>query len=205
MTNLIKNVCVYSSSSTALDDKYYEVAQKLGVLMGQAGYNLIYGGGALGMMYKNAAEVKAAGGTVTGVLPEKLYELGVGNGNCDKLIITKDMRTRKEQLDSLSDAIIAIAGGFGTLEELSEMIVQKQLGYNEKAIVILNTEGFYDDLINFFEKIINGHFATVQSREFYYVAKTPEDAIEYLKAYTPIHVDVKTKWEHSDFEKETKV
>jgi len=201
LTNLIKNVCVYSSSSTSLDGKYYKVAQELGTLMGLAGYDLVYGGGALGMMYQNAAAVKKAGGMITGILPEKLYELGVGNKNCDKLIITKCMRTRKEQLDSLSDAMIALSGGFGTLEELSEMIVQKQLGYSEKAIVILNTDGFYDDLINFFNKIISENFATDESYDFYFVAKTPKESIEYLKNYTPKPVDVKMKWA----KKETKV
>ena len=162
--------------------------------MGQAGFNLVYGGGGLGMMFKNAKAVKENGGNVTGVLPEKLHELGVGDGKCDKLIVTKCMRTRKEKLDSLSDAAIALPGGFGTLEELTEMIVQKQLGYNNKAIVILNTDGFYDDLIKLFDKIIENNFAAKDSNEFYYVAKTPEDAVSYLKNYKPKNVDTKAKW-----------
>lgn len=205
MTNFIKNVCVYSSSSTTLDEKYYQIAEELGALMGKAGYNVVYGGGKLGMMYRNAAAVKANGGLVTGIIPEKLYEFGLGNPECDKLIITKCMRTRKEKLDEMSDAMITLPGGLGTLEEFSEMIVQKQLGYCEKAIVILNTDGFYDDLIKFINVIIKEHFAIAQSTEFFYVAKTPQEVIDYLKQYQPIHVDVQTKWNNANLVKESKV
>lgn len=189
----IKNVCVYSSSSNSLEKIYYDTARELGILMAQAGFNLVYGGGTLGAMWQNAKAVKEFGGKVIGVLPEKLYEIGVGNADCDELVITKCMRTRKEKLDQLADAAIAIAGGFGTLEELSEMVVQKQLGYNNKAIVILNTDGFYDNLIKFFENVINQNFANADSRELYYVAQTPHDAINYLKNYIPKSFDVYEK------------
>lgn len=193
MTNLIKNICVYSSSSNSLEKIYYDTARELGILMAQAGFNLVYGGGTLGAMWQNAKAVKEFGGKVIGVLPEKLYQIGVGNADCDELVITKCMRTRKEKLDQLADAAIAIAGGFGTLEELSEMVVQKQLGYNDKAIVILNTAGFYDNLIKFFENVITQNFANADSRELYYVAKTPRDAINYLKNYIPKSFNVYEK------------
>lgn len=194
MTNPVKNICVYSSSSNGLSEVYYQVARELGVLMGQNGFNLVYGGGALGTMFQNANAVKECGGKVFGVLPEKLYNAGVGNSACDELVITKCMRTRKEKLDTLSDAVIALPGGFGTLEELTEMIVQKQLGYNTKAIVILNTNGFYDNLIKFFDEIIGQKFAAGDSNELYFVAKTPMDAIEYLKSYVPHTIDITAKW-----------
>ena len=194
----IKNICVYSSSRNKLSDIYYEAARELGVLMGKAGFNLVYGGGSLGTMYQNAKAVKEFGGQVFGVLPKKLHEFGVGNFNCDQLFITEEMRSRKEKLDTLSDATIALSGGFGTLEELTEMIVQKQLGYNKKAIVILNTNGFYDHLLNFFEEIINQNFAADDSAEFYFVAKTPKEAIEYLINYEQTEVDVSTKWLERD-------
>lgn len=191
--NTIKTVCVYSSSSNSLSEIYYQIARELGILMATAGFDLVYGGGTLGTMYKNAQAVKEFGGKVIGVMPEKLYNLGVGNSGCDELVVTKCMRTRKEKLDTLADAVVAISGGFGTLEELSEMIVQKQLGYNNKAIVILNTNGFYDNLIRFFEDIISQNFAHDDSRELYYIAQTPQDVINYLKNYKPTYVDVVTK------------
>lgn len=193
MTNLIENICVYSSASNFLDESYYKVAQELGELMGQNGFNLVYGGGTLGTMGVNARAVKEHGGKVFGIIPEKLYDVGVSNPDCDELIITKCMRSRKEKLDTMAQALIAIAGGFGTLEELTEMIVQKQLGYNDKAIVILNTNGFYDDLIKFFEKIITQNFANADARDIYHVAETPQDAITYLKKYQPRHYDVYKK------------
>ena len=95
------------------------------------------------------------------------------------------MRERKAKMDELSDAVIALPGGFGTLEEVSEIIVQKQLCYNNKAIVFLNTNGFYDNLIKFMDEIIDKNFANKASRNLYYVAQTPQDAIEYLKKYQP--------------------
>jgi len=194
LTSLIKNICVYSSSSNELDVQYYEAARELGVLMGREGFNLVYGGGSLGTMWENARAVKEFGGKVIGVIPEKLHKLGVGNYDCDELIVTKCMRSRKEKLDKIADAAIALAGGFGTLEELSEMVVQKQLGYNNKAIVILNTNGFYNNLLKFFEDIIGQQFANVESRTFYYIAQTPQDAINYLKNYQPAAIDINKKF-----------
>lgn len=191
--NGIKKVCVFSSSSNYLADVYYHEARALGILMAEAGFELIYGGGNVGTMYKNAEAVKEFGGKVIGVMPEKLYALGLENSHCDELFVTKCMRSRKEKLDELGDAVIAISGGFGTLEELTEMIVQKQLGYNSKAIVILNTNGFYDNLIKFFEDIIGENFAHEDMRDLYYVANTPEDAVNYLKNYEPKTFDVINK------------
>ena len=121
------------------------------------------------------------------ILPEKLYDFGVGNPqDCDEFIQTKGMRERKAKMDEISDAVIALAGGFGTLEEISEMIVQKQLGYNSKPIILLNTGGFYNNLIKFFETIISQNFAKESSRELYYIAETPEDAINFIKSYKPV-------------------
>jgi len=193
LSNNIKNVCVYTSSSNELDKKYYETAKELGVLMAQNGFNLVYGGGNLGMMGVLAQAVKDFGAKVFGVLPEKLHQLGVGDVGCDELHITKSMRTRKEKLDNISDAAIALAGGFGTLEELSEMIVQKQLGYSDKAIVILNTDGFYDNLLKFFDEIISKNFAREEMLASYYVAKTPQEAINYLKNYQSVYFDAHLK------------
>lgn len=189
----IKNICVYTSSSNELDKKYYETAKELGVLMAQNGYNLVYGGGNLGMMGVIAQAVKDFGAKVFGVLPEKLHKIGVGDVGCDELHVTKCMRTRKEKLDNISDAVISMPGGFGTLEELSEMIVQKQLGYSDKAIVILNADGFYDNLLKFFDNLIKQNFATEKMRNAYYVAKTPQDVIDYLKNYQPEYFDAHLK------------
>lgn len=192
MTNNIKNICVFASSSNHLEEVFYKDARTLGLLIGQKGYNIVYGGSKLGMMYACASAVKEAGGKIIGIMPEKLANMGCANPeDCDEFILTLGMRERKAKLDELSDAIIAIAGGYGTLEELTELIVQKQLGYNNKPIVILNTDGFYNKLIDFFETIIDRNFANEDSRKLYYIAKTPSEAIEHINNYAPEEIGTK--------------
>ena len=187
---MIKDICVFASSSNYLDEIYYKDAKELGRLLGLNGYNVVYGGSNLGLMWACAGEVKANGGKITGVMPEKLHNMGVFTEGCDEFIITPGMRERKAKIDSISDAVIALPGGFGTLEEVSEMIVQKQLGYNKKPIIFLNTNGFYDKLIEFFEVMIEQKYANKNMRSYYYIAQTPSDAVGYLKTYTPSELDV---------------
>lgn len=179
----IKNICVYCSSSDSLDEIFYDEAETLGYLLAKNGYNVVYGGSKLGLMYKVSKTAKDNGSKVIGVMPEKLYDLGVSEKFCDEFYLTEGMRERKAKLDEKSDGIIALAGGFGTLEELAEMIVQKQLCYNKKPIVILNTAGFYDDLLRFFEKIIYKKFANQNAKKLYFIANSPVEAVEYLKNY----------------------
>lgn len=180
---VIKRICVFASSSNYLNDIYYEDARLLGELIGKNNYDLVYGGSNLGLMWACAEQAKFNGSKLIGIMPKKLQDFGVFTDGCDEFYVTSGMRERKAKLDELSDAVIALAGGFGTLEELSEMVVQKQLGYNKKPIVILNTNGFYNKLNEFFEEIICQKFANKNMRNLYYLAPTPEDAITYLKNY----------------------
>ncbi len=192
MTKNIKNICIFASSSNFLEEVFYKDARDLGLLIGNNGYGIVYGGSKLGMMYACASAVKEAGGKIIGIMPERLANMGCANPeDCDEFILTSGMRERKAKLDELSDAVIAIAGGYGTLEEISELIVQKQLGYNNKPIVILNTDGFYDKLIEFFETMIQRNFANKASEKLYYIAKTPKEAIEYINTYKPEEIDSK--------------
>lgn len=189
------DVCVFASSSNKLADVFYKDAELLGALLAKGGHNIVYGGSRLGMMYACASAVKLNGGKIIGVMPEKLINFGVANPNdCDEFIQTSGMRERKAKMDEVSEAVIALAGGFGTLEEISEMIVQKQLGYNSKPIIILNTAGFYDNLISFFETIISEKFAKEEARKLYYVAPTPEAAVEYLASYVPKEITLASKF-----------
>ncbi len=183
MENNIKTICIFASSSKNIDKIYYNSAYNLGVEIAKNNFNIVYGGSNLGLMGEVTQAAKSHGSEITGVMPEKLYNFGIHPGDCTKFILTKGMRERKAKMDELSQALIAIAGGFGTLEELSEMLVQKQLGYNNKPIVILNTNGFYDNLINFFNDIIEKNFAPKETNTLYYIAKTPKEAIEYIKNY----------------------
>ena len=181
--NSTKNICVFASSSNFLDECYYKDACELGKLLGQNGYNIVYGGSTLGVMWACASEVKKYGGKIYGVMPQRLVDMGCRTDNCDEFYLAEGMRDRKQTMDDISAGVIALAGGFGTLEELTEMMVQKQLGYNKKPIVILNTNGFYDELLSFFKKIIEQKFANKISREIYYVANTPQEAVDYINNY----------------------
>jgi len=187
---MIKNICVFASSCNYLKEIYYKEASLMGSLLAQNGYNMVYGGSSLGLMWACAEQVKINGGKIIGVMPEKLHNMGVYTDECVELTVTKGMRERKAKMDELSQAVVALAGGFGTLEELSEMIVQKQLGYNNKPIVLLNTNNFYSKLNEFYEEIIKQNFARTSARELYYLAKTPFDAIQYINSYIPPEISV---------------
>ena len=188
--NNIKRICIFASSCNYLEKSYYEVASEFGELLAKSGFDMVYGGSSLGLMWACAEQVKKNGRQIIGVMPERLHNMGVYTDDCVELFVTPCMRSRKAKMDELSDGVVALAGGFGTLEELSEMIVQKQLGYNKKPIIILNTNGFYDKLIEFFEVIIEQKFANRNMRQIYYVAKTPKDAVSYLQNYEPEILDV---------------
>ena len=191
MGNNGKNICVFCSSSNTLDKVFYEDAEILGELLAKHGFNLVYGGSNIGTMYSVAKTVKENGGKVYGVMPERLYGFNVHSTECDEFFITKDMRDRKSKLDELSDGVIAMAGGFGTLEEVSEIICHKQLGYHNKPIIFLNTEGFYDNLLKFFDKICEKSFARESAKDIFYVANTPQDAVNYLLNYDYVEKEVK--------------
>ncbi len=188
---MINTVCVFASSCNYLDETYYEAAKELGTLLAGADMDMVYGGSCLGLMWACAQKVKENGGRIIGVMPQKLHEMDVFSDYCDEFYLTPCMRSRKAKMDELSDALVALPGGFGTLEELSEMIVQKQLGYNQKAIVILNTNGFYNKLLDFFEEIINQKFANKKAQKLYFLADTAQEAVEYLKNYAPEDLAVK--------------
>ena len=187
---MTKKICVFASSCNFIDEIYFRDAKKLGNLISKENFEMVYGGSCLGLMWSCAEQVKNNGKKIIGVMPQKLKDLDVFSNYCDEFHLTPCMRTRKAKMDELSDAVIALAGGFGTLEELSEMIVQKQLGYNNKAIVIINTNGFYDNLIKFFDEIITQKFANKKAENLYFVAKNPKEAIEYIKNYNAIDYSV---------------
>lgn len=180
---MIKKICVFASSSSKVDKCYNEAAEKLGYLLAENGFDIVYGGSSLGLMWACAGTAYKNGANVYGVMPERLYNMGVATDSGVELTVTECMRTRKAEMDRMSDAVVALPGGFGTLEELSEMIVQKQLGYNNKPVIILNTNGFYNKLVEFFDTIIMQNFGKGGHREIYYIAETPEDVVKYLKNY----------------------
>lgn len=180
-----KVICVYSSSSCTIDQKYFAAADELGKEITLRKDTLLYGGGLTGLMGTIAKAVHNHKGKVIGVIPKALNVKGIVYETCDELVITEGMRERKAVMDSRSDAFVALPGGYGTLEELLEIITLKQLQYHEKAIVILNINGFYDQLLDQFDKIISQRFAKEDCRQLYYVTSSVSDALDYIDHYKP--------------------
>lgn len=180
-----QTICVYSSSSTVIDQLYFDTARELGRAIASRGDELLYGGGMIGLMGAIADSVRENGGKVIGVIPKALDQPGIVDKNCHELIVTEGMRERKAIMDARSDAFIALPGGYGTLEELLEIITLKQLKYHNKPIVILNVNRFYDPLLAQFDSIVEKRFAKSESRDLYRVASSVAGALEYIDTYTP--------------------
>ncbi len=180
-----KIICVYSSSSCTIDEVYFDVAGQLGMEIASRGDIMLFGGGTTGLMGACARAVHKSGGKVIGIIPQALNVAGIVYEACDELVETTGMRERKAVMDSRSDAFIALPGGYGTLEEILEIITLKQLRYHNKPIVIINTKGFYDKLIEQFDSIIDKHFAKPSCRNLYLVAGTVHEALDYIDSYTP--------------------
>jgi len=178
-------ICVFCSSSDAVDGAYRETAAELGALLGAGGHTMVYGGGRVGLMGVAASAAKEHGARVIGVLPEFMNRPGVANPDCDELELTKDMRERKARMIVLSEAFIALPGGFGTLEELSEVITQRQFEFIRGPVVAVNTSGFYDHLAAFFERFYEDHFAKTAFRATCPFVSSAAAAMDYIRGYSP--------------------
>lgn len=178
--NTVKNVCVYCASSTQIDPIYFDSASRLGHLLAERNINLINGAGKTGLMGASSDAALKAGGTVTGVIPKFMVENGWHHHQLTQLMVTETMHERKQLMAKMSDGVIALPGGCGTMEELMEIITWKQLGLFLKPIIILNIEGFYDPLLCMFQKAIDTHFMRPEHGAIWQVAQTPEEAIEML-------------------------
>ena len=178
--NNIKNVCVYSASSTKIAPVYFAVAEELGRLLASKGINLINGAGSIGLMGTTSNAALAAGGTVTGVIPRFMVEQNRHHNGLTQLIETETMHERKQLMAEMSDGVIALPGGCGTMEELLEIITWKQLGLYLKPIVILNVQGFYDPLLEMLQRAIDGNFMRPEHRAIWLVATSAQEAIDLL-------------------------
>ncbi|TYQ18056.1 UNVERIFIED_CONTAM: hypothetical protein Cloal_0460 [Acetivibrio alkalicellulosi] len=187
-----KVICVYSSSSCALDEVYFNIAYKLGCEIAKRGDILLFGGGMTGLMGETARAVHESKGRVVGIIPKALNVSGIVYERCDELVETSGMRERKAIMDERSDAFIALPGGYGTLEELLEIITLKQLAYHDKPIVIINENNYYDNLLEQFDKIIHEKFAKPQCKELYFVTSSVFQALEYIDSYKPM--ELAEKW-----------
>ena len=174
------SVCVYCASSTQIDAKYFSAAEELGRLIAQKGLRLITGAGNQGLMNAIEEGALAAGGKVTGIIPTFMMEEGWHHTGLTELIETRTIHERKEMMAKLSDGVIALPGGCGTLEELLEIITWKQLGLYLNPIIILNIDGYYDHLLAQLRQAIDENFMRAIHGDIWKVATTPDEAIDLL-------------------------
>jgi uncharacterized protein (TIGR00730 family) len=187
----MKNICVYCGANSGNAPIFAEVAASVGKMLANEGIGLVYGGGAVGLMNTVAKAVLGAGGKVIGVIPQALMDLEVGRKDLTQLHVTPDMHTRKAKMAELSDGFIALPGGFGTLDELFEMITWGQLGFHKKPIALVNVAGFYDPLLAMVEHMTAAGFVREQHRDLFVAGDTPATTLAAMRAWKPIDA---AKW-----------
>ena len=189
--NPINKVCVYSASSTKIDETYFEAARTLGKLLAEKGISLVNGAGNMGLMAAVTDAVMQHGGEAIGVIPRFMVEQGWHHQGMSQLMVVADMHERKQTMARLSDAVIALPGGCGTLEELLEVITWKQLGLYLNPIIVLNTKGYFTPLLEMLQRAVDENFMRIQHACIWRVAQTPEEAVEML--FTTPHWDTSVR------------
>lgn len=176
-------ICVFSSSSDAIDREFFGHALEVGMEIALRNGTLVYGGTNVGLMGAVARATQKHGGRVVGVIPEFMRAKGIVNPEADELIFTSDLRERKAIMEARADAFVALPGGFGTLEEMIEIITLKQLRQHTKPVVFLDINNFYRPLQRLFEHMITHRFAKESVRQAYHFANDVPSAFAYLDAY----------------------
>ncbi|MSU71007.1 MAG: TIGR00730 family Rossman fold protein [Opitutus sp.] len=189
MTRLL---CVYCSSSDRLDPKYAAVAAELGREMVVRGWGLVYGGGKTGLMGAAARAVKQSGGRVVGVIPEFMKARELAFDEADELHTVITMRERKLLMETHAHAFVALPGGWGTLEEIMEILTLRQLDVVRKPCVLLNQDGFYDPLLQLFETMLREKFFKPSNMDLFRVARTVPEIFTQIEAAAGAKAE--TKW-----------
>ena len=182
---MIQNLCVFCASSNGVAEPYFQVARELAAWMGCQNMTLIYGAGNVGLMGALGPIVHQHGGRVVGVIPKFRRDKHLAYEEADEVIETPDMRERKTIMADRAEAFLTLPGGFGTLEELLEILTLKQLHQHAKPVVLLNTAGFFDPLLAMFERLYVERFTKPEFRQLYHVATSVSEAAEYLQSYRP--------------------
>eukprot|EP00798_Chlamydomonas_sp_ICE-L_P017238 gene17238-23562_t len=182
----LDKICVFCGSSMGVKPAYAEAARSMGRQLSKQRIGLVYGGGSVGLMGEVAREVQngSGDGSVVGVIPEALKPKELSGETIGELLVVPDMHTRKALMAERSDGFIAMPGGFGTLEEVLEVITWQQLGYHEKPIGFLNTEGFFTPLLAFFDQCVEQGFIR-QKHNSVLVSDDPEQLINMMREFKP--------------------
>ncbi|MFZ4262852.1 TIGR00730 family Rossman fold protein [Sphingobacterium sp. HJSM2_6] len=179
----MKKIVVFCASSSGHGNTYIQETQKVGQVFAQQGIQLIYGGGRVGLMGVVADTVMEHGGTVIGIIPRFLNSKEIGHTEITELIEVETMHERKAMMNLLSDGVIALPGGFGTLEELFEMITWAQLGLHKKPIGILNVDGFYNHLIALIQHMVDAGLLKKENQDMVLIAESIESLLEKMEQY----------------------
>lgn len=175
-----KSLCVFCGSKVGDNPAYERAARRLGELMAARGVRLVYGGGRIGLMGAVAEAVAAGGGEVVGIIPEFLMRLEVGNAETGDLTVTDSMHTRKAKMFGMSDAVVVLPGGIGTMDETIEVMTWKQLRQHDKPIVVMNIDGYWDAFLALIDSIVSGGFAHPKIRELISVVDDAEAVFDAL-------------------------
>lgn len=175
------NICVYGASSNDIDNAYIKAGEQLGQLMAQRGHEMVFGGGANGMMGAVARGVYACGGKMTGVAPGFFNVDGELFDYCHEFVETVSMRERKRIMEELSDAFVVTPGGIGTFDEFFEILTLKNLGLHSKPIVILNTLGYFDSMLAMLKNAVEEGFASERLLKLFEVRHDAQSVLDYLE------------------------
>lgn len=177
-----KKLCLFCGSQSGNKPVYEKVSEELGSYLARISVGLVYGGASIGLMGRAAQACLDQGGEVIGVIPKKIVDLEVGKQDITKLHLVDNMHHRKQLMYDLSDAFLALPGGFGTLDELCEILTWKQLSYHSKPIGLLNINGYFDHLIKHFDFMVSEGFLSQQHRELVIVKDRCGPLVERLLA-----------------------
>jgi len=187
----MKAVCVYCGSNTGSRPVYVERAAELGARLARDGIAVVFGGGNVGLMGVVADAALAAGGEVIGVIPEQLVNWEVAHTGLTRLEVVANMHERKARMFDLSDGFIALPGGFGTLDEMFEMLTWRQLGIGDRPCAFLDVDGFYEPLVAMMDRMVTERFLHADQRRDLWHGDDIEAMLGWMKSYQPAHAD---KW-----------
>ena len=187
----MRALTVFCGANTGADPKYTQVARQMGELLVQENIALVYGGGKVGLMGVIADAVLEKGGKVIGVIPHFLAQKEVEHTGVTEMFYTETMHERKMKMFEISDGAIAMPGGYGTLDELFELCTWAQLGLHENPLGLLNVLSFYDSLLDFLDRAVTDEFLKMENRGLVLDAREPQELLEKMRNYQPIHVP---KW-----------